>query len=195
MYINNINMSEIWKVYKKTQRTAWEVSNYGNVKKNGELHECSINCSGYKMIAHICLHKAVAELFIPNPENKPEIDHIDTDKLNNHIDNLRWCTRKENNNNPLTKQKMSEAKKGKPRSEETKKNMKRIDNRPVYITTFTGDRIEWALKNVLDEFNINYMTLCNALRRKSIPIPMKRKGIIKVEYLNWTGENILEINV
>lgn len=104
---------EIYKLYKKTQRTVWEVSNYGNVKMNGALHECCINSSGYKLLANgKCLHKVVAKLFIPNPEDKPQVDHIDTNKLNNHVDNLRWCTHKENQNNPKTKQNMCEAQKG-----------------------------------------------------------------------------------
>ena len=41
----------------------------------------------------IPIHRLVALTFIPNPENKPEIDHIDTNRKNNSVDNLRWCTR------------------------------------------------------------------------------------------------------
>ena len=53
--------------------------------------------------------RAVAELFIPNPENKPAVDHIDTNTQNDIVDNLRWVTNKENMNNPLTKKHISEA--------------------------------------------------------------------------------------
>lgn len=78
---------------------------------------------------HICIHKAVAEAFIPNVQNKPQIDHIDGDKSNNRVTNLRWVTNRENfdysvemglrensfkalennRNNPLRIQKMKEA--------------------------------------------------------------------------------------
>jgi hypothetical protein len=43
------------------------------------------------------LHRIVAQVFIPNPYNHPVINHIDYDRTNNSIDNLEWCTVKENN--------------------------------------------------------------------------------------------------
>lgn len=48
------------------------------------------------------VHILVAKAFIPNPENKPEIDHINTDRTDNRVCNLRWVTHKENMNNPIT---------------------------------------------------------------------------------------------
>lgn len=71
----------------------------------------------------ILVHRLVAAAFIPNPENKPCIDHIDGNRANNHADNLRWVTVKENQNNPITKSKWI-GKKAKPHHEKAVEQIK-----------------------------------------------------------------------
>lgn len=57
------------------------------------------------------IHRLIAEAFIPNPENKPCIDHINTIRHDNRIENLRWATYKENGNNEITKTNLSNSQK------------------------------------------------------------------------------------
>ena len=108
---------QIWKDI-EGYKGHYQISNYGNVrslKKDAFLMKGAY-LKGYKIISlwkngigkMFRVHRLVAAAFIPNPENKPCIDHIDGDKSNNHADNLRWVTYLENNNNPITKKRLSE---------------------------------------------------------------------------------------
>ena len=116
--------NEVFKIYKETTHTRWghrvyEVSNLGRVRLNGEIVEPYIH-NRYLYNGSFYIHRAVAELFVPNPENKPCVDHINTDRLDNRAENLRWVTYKENCNNPLTKQHKRDAMKVALNREEVK---------------------------------------------------------------------------
>ena len=59
------------------------------------------------------VHQLVAKAFIPNPDKLKYVDHINTVRTDNRVENLRWVTCKENNNNPLSTRKRSKVYEGK----------------------------------------------------------------------------------
>ncbi len=97
-------MTEEWRVI--NEYTNYEISNFGNVKNNksGKVLKQNIK-AGYYNISLINnnnrksfkVHRLVAISFIENLEKKSDVNHKDKNKLNNHISNLEWMTRKENN--------------------------------------------------------------------------------------------------
>lgn len=67
-----------------------------------------VNLHNEKGMKQFLVHRLVAMAFIPNPENKPIVDHINTNRLDNHVSNLRWVTPRENIYNPISNKKLWE---------------------------------------------------------------------------------------
>ena len=137
---------EIWKAIEGYEEL-YEVSSIGNVRsldryvnhpkggkslrkgkilnpisdKDGYYH---VHLSNGEKNSNPLISRLVAQAFIPNPENKPVVDHISGIKTDNRVENLRWVTHKENDNNPNTiwkKQGENHPFYGKHHSEETRK--------------------------------------------------------------------------
>lgn len=106
-----LNNNEIWKPIEEFLGR-YEISNLGRVRSLEDNHgkpierikTLSLNQTGYYEVQlsikdknyHRTIHRLVALAFIPNPDCKPHINHKDGNKLNNSLDNLEWCTPREN---------------------------------------------------------------------------------------------------
>lgn len=127
--VGNMEQEEIWKPVVGYEGL-YEVSNLGRVRSLRRTVEysdgrvftyqpkilvCTAHNKGYLMVRlrknkitkSYLVHRLVALTFIPNPQNKPEIDHINTIRTENCVNNLRWVSRKENCANEITHKRMS----------------------------------------------------------------------------------------
>ena len=153
---------EIWKDI-EGYGGLYQVSNLGRVKslnynrtKKEKILKPRSNKDGYLNVnlykegrMKTCLvHRLVAKAFIPNPDNKSQVNHRDEDKTNNCVDNLEWMTRRENINYGT-------------RNERSGKSQ----SMPIYgINVKTNERIEFPSTMEAERNGFNHSTIVDCLK-------------------------------
>ena len=195
-------MEEVW-VDIKGYEGLYQISNLGRVRsldrkvkrKNnsthilkGKINKNTKSKKGYLFtrlrdtdgnIKTMFIHRLVAIAFIPNPDNLPEVDHINTIRDDNRVENLRWVSKKENMNNPLTKETLRE-------------RYKRGDNpnsKKMMCIFPNGDEIIFECKEDLKDYlNISIDTIDRIIKSEKQYEPKKKK------FKHLKGIKIIKIN-
>lgn len=152
----------------------YEVSNKGEVRH--KLSQCAVGQFrkdfGYAIVRlskpRITkqVHRIVAEAFIPNPENKPNVNHIDNNPANNNVENLEWCTQQENLQHARIQGRMYPYVNGKPgpRKEVDPQKVKTIlEMKALNITHY----------NIARAIKTSRRTIARVLRENALPEPPK----------------------
>ena len=162
-------MQEIWKDIKGYEGK-YQVSNLGRVRSLYDQNQFkktyrikllkfnirsgyyNVNLNNHRKRKNFQVHRLVAFAFIPNFDNKPIINHIDENRLNNKVDNLEWCTQKENVLH--SKYKMYKPKKSKLPTSGEKYIIKRNRYNKIFYEIFiykNGKHIYLGRRNSLKE--------------------------------------------
>lgn len=108
--ITTSSAEEKWSNMKPLSYSEYDISTLGNIRnvKTGYVFSNAKSASGYTLAylkcdngdrKMFCIHTLVARMFIPNPDGKKTVDHIDKNRSNNKVENLRWATMLEQSNN------------------------------------------------------------------------------------------------
>lgn len=177
-----------WKILKQNEN--YSVNVYGEIKNNttGKIKKPILNKkNGYYYVdlyknnkrTKYPIYRLVAENFIPNPENKPVVDHKDGNRQNNSINNLRWATYSENNSRFNTIGVRSQKVKV---SHYVEKRKKRGGGHEAWLN-IDNTMIFDSITKVAEYFNLSLSSISQLLKEGNIGRRGKTRGY-KFEYYN-----------
>ena len=145
---------EVWKDIKGYEGT-YQVSSYGRVRSKNGIRKPQRDKYGYYQIGlhkngnrkFFKVHRLVAQAFIPNINNFPQINHKDEDKSNNKVNNLEWCTNKYNMNYGTRNEKAGNS----------------ISKKVICVTT--GEKFSSA-KKAGEKYNVDQSSIAKNCRNK-----------------------------
>jgi hypothetical protein len=183
-------MEEQWKEF--TDAKGYYISNLGRVKinrcrnyPNGIIKDADsgfyTDRDGYLKLSYkknngkcnaIFIHRLVALAFIPNPENKKIVNHIDSNRKNNAVSNLEWCTAKENVLHSFQKGNRKCCK-------DIPKNTKLTD---YQISQINPLRHYYSLRKIADLYNISYTSIKNIVIKLKLNKDNQQPNIYSEDY-------------
>lgn len=148
----------------------YQVSNKGRVKslnykrsKKPKLLTTTLHDWGYLQVRlkrkTFYVHRLVAEAFLPNPESKPTVNHLDGNKANNKLVNLEWATLSENNKHAY--------KIGLKDQSGAKNGFSKLKQEEVLTIYLLKDCKGITQKEIADVYNVNHSTVSNIQNKKN----------------------------
>ncbi len=156
---------------KQYKDTNYFISENGDVfRRWGEIYKpikCVDSANGYLKVniwkngkAKLTLvHRLVSECFIPNPQNKPQVNHLDGNRSNNHVDNLEWATASENQKHSVNILKNFIG--------ESNSNSKLTNDDVKWIRENYKKEKKYTMKYIAEKFGVSSPTIHSVIHNKS----------------------------
>ena len=141
-----------------------------------------VTLSVYNKRYRMLVHRMVAMAFVENPLNRPEIDHIDGNGLNNVVSNLRWCNRSENNMNPIARKRQAESHIGKEIPTLWK---------PIVCISKDGTITHYKSVSNAEKDGYSRSSIWDSIKHQNRPV-RKRRWMLLEDYNTLVNQNIKE---